>query len=223
MSEQTIASEKTNVMAWGSHIDGAVQLVKMRGKKQLRTKVGHQLFQTVRTQMVSPMPQESKLLFMHYQIINCMSASKAPPAGTEWWLADVIRDENGVFVTKLNMRVAELRAEVNQVLAGTPRVPENFQQVLELIHRAQAMEQEFLCWEDSLPDFWAMKTVAWVDNIPNEDLMNADVCPGKVDMYNDLFVANAWNYARVSRLFLHGIIVRCAAWVCHPIDYRTHT
>jgi hypothetical protein len=40
-------------MAWYSHIDGAVQLVKMRGKKQLRTKIGHSLFVCVRTQMVS--------------------------------------------------------------------------------------------------------------------------------------------------------------------------
>ena len=49
---ETITSERSNVMAWGSHIDGAVQLVKMRGKKQLRTKTGHALFVTVRTQMV---------------------------------------------------------------------------------------------------------------------------------------------------------------------------
>lgn len=49
---ETITSERSNVMAWGSHIDGAVQLVKMRGKKQLRTKTGHALFVAVRTQMV---------------------------------------------------------------------------------------------------------------------------------------------------------------------------
>jgi hypothetical protein len=50
---ETITQEKQNITAWGSHIDGAVQLVKMRGKKQLRTKVGLALFQTVRGQMVS--------------------------------------------------------------------------------------------------------------------------------------------------------------------------
>ena len=49
---ETITSEKSNVLAWGSHIDGAVQLIKMRGKKQLRTKTGHALFVSVRTQMV---------------------------------------------------------------------------------------------------------------------------------------------------------------------------
>jgi hypothetical protein len=49
---ETITSERSNVMAWGSHIDGAVQLINIRGKKQLRTKTGHALFVAVRTQMV---------------------------------------------------------------------------------------------------------------------------------------------------------------------------
>lgn len=39
-------------MAWYSHVEGAVQLVKMRGKKQLRTKTGYSLFIAVRQQMV---------------------------------------------------------------------------------------------------------------------------------------------------------------------------
>jgi hypothetical protein len=38
--------------AWGSHIDGAVMLVKLRGKKQLRTRVGSALFVAVRNLMV---------------------------------------------------------------------------------------------------------------------------------------------------------------------------
>jgi len=52
-SKQNIASEKSASLAWYSHIEGAVQLVKLRGKKQLRTKIGHSLFASVRTQMVS--------------------------------------------------------------------------------------------------------------------------------------------------------------------------
>lgn len=49
---ETITQEKASITAWGSHVDGAVQIVKMRGKKQLRTKVGVALFQSVRGQMV---------------------------------------------------------------------------------------------------------------------------------------------------------------------------
>lgn len=53
---KTVASEKTNAMAWYSHVDGAVQLVKMRGRKQLRTKAGYSLFIAVRQQMVMSIP-----------------------------------------------------------------------------------------------------------------------------------------------------------------------
>ncbi len=38
--------------AWGSHVEGAVQIAKARGRKQLRTKTGLDLFVAVRTQMV---------------------------------------------------------------------------------------------------------------------------------------------------------------------------
>jgi 3-phenylpropionate/cinnamic acid dioxygenase small subunit len=48
-----MASEKGNASAWFSHVEGAVQLVKIRGKKQLRTKVGYSLFVYVRNAMVS--------------------------------------------------------------------------------------------------------------------------------------------------------------------------
>ena len=40
-------------LAWGSHVEGAIQLVKARGRDQLRTKLGLQLFVAVRTQLVS--------------------------------------------------------------------------------------------------------------------------------------------------------------------------
>lgn len=151
-----------------------------------------------------------------------MSASKAPLISTEWWLADGnATDDPGVFVTRLCLRVAELRAEVNTVLPGSPRNPENFRAVQDLMKRAQAMEQEFKAWEESLPEVWRPKTAAWVDNVPGGDLMKADVFPGRVDIYEDLFISNAWNHLRVSRQFLSGIVVRCAAWICHPVDYRT--
>lgn len=40
------------MLNWGSHTEGAIQLVKARGKKQLKTKIGLGLFTAVRTQMV---------------------------------------------------------------------------------------------------------------------------------------------------------------------------
>ncbi len=201
---ETIALEKNNAMAWYSHIDGAVQLVKMRGKKQLRTKVGYSLFVCVRTQMT----------------ISCMSGSKAPCLGTDWWIADASRDEYAAFVTSLNLRIAELRAEVNHALSSYPRTPEYYQKVINLMKRAQAFESEYLAWERELPDELRPRTVAWIDS-SSSDVTKDELFPGKIDVYEDLSVSSLWNSSRVGRLFISGIVVRCAAWICSPIDYRT--
>ena len=49
---ENITAKQLGMLAWGSHIEGAIQLVKSRGRKQLRTKMGLSLFIAVRTQLV---------------------------------------------------------------------------------------------------------------------------------------------------------------------------
>jgi hypothetical protein len=150
-----------------------------------------------------------------------MASGKPPALGSEWWLSDFSKDDIGVFSVKLNLRVSELRHEINGALATYSRTPENFQKVMDLMKRAQAMEQEYQDWQASLPSDWRARTVAWVDQIPGGEISKAEVCPGRVDMYDDVWLANTWNHTRVARLFISGAIVRCAAWICSPVDYRT--
>jgi hypothetical protein len=150
-----------------------------------------------------------------------MSSGKPPALGSQWWISDLAQDDIGVFTIKLNLHVAELRHEINVALATFSRTPENFQKVVNLMKRAQALEQEYQVWEESLPSEWRPKTVAWVDQIPGGEIAKAEVCPGKVDMYDDVWLASTWNHSRVARLFISGSIVRCAAWISSPVDYRT--
>lgn len=49
---ENITAKQLGMSAWGSHIQGAMQLVKQRGRKQLGSHVGLLLFIAVRTQMV---------------------------------------------------------------------------------------------------------------------------------------------------------------------------
>ncbi|KAJ5033612.1 uncharacterized protein L3040_008724 [Drepanopeziza brunnea f. sp. 'multigermtubi'] len=202
---ETVASERTSAMAWYSHVDGAVQLVKMRGKKQLRTKTGYSLFTAVRQQM----------------LVSTLSGSKPLNMGTDWWTVDIERDRIGMFATRMSCRVAELRHELNNALSNFPRTPEYFEHVADIMHRAEDLEKECQEWETSLPDEWRSRAVAWVDQVPGGDLTKAEVFPGRVDMYSDVTIANIWNQLRVVRLFISGIVVRCAAWICAPVDYRT--
>ncbi len=51
---ENISARQLGSLAWGSHIEGAIHLVKARGRKQLKTRTGLSLFIAVRTQMVGP-------------------------------------------------------------------------------------------------------------------------------------------------------------------------
>ncbi|CAM1503676.1 Fc.00g012670.m01.CDS01 [Cosmosporella sp. VM-42] len=202
---ENITAKQLGMLAWGSHIEGAIQLVKARGKEQLRTKVGLAMFVAVRTQM----------------IIHSLSTGKQPIMGVEWWLSDAVKNFYAADCQRLNIRTGELRAEVNRVMSSVTRSPENIELLLDMIRRCQIVDQEHVAWAKSLPDYFQFKAVAWEDHVPNGDYSRAEVFPGRVDAYQDLWVASVWNMMRCSRIILASMIVRCSAWVCAPVDYRT--
>lgn len=141
--------------------------------------------------------------------------------GVEWWITDAVKDESAAACQRLNIRVGELRAEVNRLLSTLVPCPENVELMLDMIRKCQGVDQELLAWSKDLPDYFTWKTVAWEDNIPNNDYSQAEAFPGRVDAYQDLWVASVWNMMRCSRIILASLTVRCAAWVCSPLDYRT--
>ena len=141
--------------------------------------------------------------------------------GVEWWIEDACMDKSATSCQRINIRVGELRAEVNRLLATLTRSPETIELILDLMRRCQAVDQECATWSKDLPEFFDFKTVAWEDHVPGGDYSKAEVYPGRVDAYQDLWVASVWNLMRTSRIILASLIVRCAAWVCAPLDYRT--
>ncbi|TPX09621.1 uncharacterized protein E0L32_009222 [Thyridium curvatum] len=204
-SSKSITAKQMGLFAWGSHTEGAVQLVKSRGREQLRTKTGLLLFIAVRTQM----------------IIQTLASSKAPTMGVEWWLTDAVHVEVAGRCQRLCIKVAEIRAEVTRLMTAAQRTPENVELMLDMIRRVQTVDQECVNWMSNLPDLWRFKTVGWEDHVPNGDYEKAEVFPGRVDLYPDLYMASVYNMVRTSRLILASVLVRCAAWVCAPVDYRT--
>lgn len=142
--------------------------------------------------------------------------------GVEWWMSSAaVKDQHAAHCSRLNIRTGELRSEVNHVLTTLPRTPENIELVLDLIRRCQSVDQENMKWIDGLPPYFQCVTVDWEDNVPNGDYSKAEVFPGRIDAYQDLWVVSVWNMMRCSRIILASLIVRCAAWVCSPVDYRT--
>jgi hypothetical protein len=126
-----------------------------------------------------------------------------------------------VTVQQLMIKTSEIRAQVTQLTANLNRTPDNIELMLEIIRKAQAVDSEVQTCQQTMPDDWRYKTIAWEDNVLDGDYANAEVFPGRVDVHSDLWIAGVVNTARAVRLILHSIIVRCAAWVCSPVDYRT--
>ncbi|KAB5542620.1 hypothetical protein GE09DRAFT_248090 [Coniochaeta sp. 2T2.1] len=202
---ENITAKQMGDFAWGSHVEGAIQIVKARGRKQLRTKVGLQLFIAVRTQL----------------IIQSLTSGKAPVMGAEWWLNDAVKDECAAACQRINLKTCELRAEVNKVMDGVTQSPENVELILALMRKAQQLDQQSTSWMRTVPDHWHYRTLCWEDNVPGGDYTRAEVFPGRVDVYADFWIASVWNMLRTARLVLQSVVVRCAAWVCSPVDYRT--
>ncbi|EKJ73984.1 hypothetical protein NXS19_010267 [Fusarium pseudograminearum] len=202
---ENISAKQLGMLAWGSHIEGAINLVKSRDKRQIKTKTGLALFVATRTQM----------------IIHTLTTGTAPAMGVEWWITDSVNNHFGAECQRLNIRTAELRAESNRLMATLSRSPENIEMLLDIVRRCQTLDQQHAAWANSLPEYFQYKSVAWEDNVPNGNYGLAEVFPGRIDAYQDLWVVSVWNLMRCSRIILASLIVRCAAWVCAPVDYRT--
>lgn len=193
------------MFSWGSHVEGAVSLVKARGPQQLRTRTGLLLFIAVRTQM----------------IVHHLTSGKAPINGVDWWVGEAARNQAAAECQRINLKTSELRADATRLMMEVARTPESIGLMLALIRRAQNVDQEAVRWMRDVPESWRYESVAWEDSVPGGDYGKAEVFPGRVDVYQDYSIASGWNMVRVTRLILASVIVRCAAWVCSPVDYRT--
>lgn len=141
--------------------------------------------------------------------------------GVEWWFNDAVLDKHAAECQRLNIRTGQLRAEVNRLMTTTPRCPETIEVMLEMMRKCQTVDQACVSWAKGLPTDLQFKTVAWEDHVLQGDYSKAEVYPGRVDAYPDLWACSIWSMQRCSRIILASIIVRCAAWVCSPVDYRT--
>lgn len=97
------------------------------------------------------------------------------------------KDPIAQTIAGLNLKVAELRSETDAIATFHTSTAGNTEKVLELLHRSEALEQQYLDWYKTRPASWQVKTVAWVDSIDVHDLLMAEVYPGRVHSYRELF------------------------------------
>lgn len=207
--------------------------MKARGRAQLKTKVGLQLFIAVRTQLVSRTQYTLPKVLVNLvdsnptlQIVHALSTGIAPPMGTDWWMRDAVIDPTGSANQRLCLEAGELRSAATRLMTGITRTPDNIRRAQVLVRRCYQLDQAMTNWIATVPDSWRARTLCWQYSDPavssdGKDYSAAEVFPGRVDIYPDIWVAGLWNQLRSSRLALMSIIVRCLAWVNFPGDYRT--
>ncbi|KFZ10003.1 hypothetical protein V501_05389 [Pseudogymnoascus sp. VKM F-4519 (FW-2642)] len=117
--------------------------------------------------------------------------------------------------------MAELRYEINGLMTLAERTRENISKVQDAMRRSWEMEHKIQDWIAKLPNALRFTTVAWVKSISSDELLDSEVYPGRIDTFPDVWIAGVWTLLRVTRLFISGAVVRCAAWLNTSVDYRT--
>ncbi|CAI4215658.1 unnamed protein product [Parascedosporium putredinis] len=163
----------------------------------------------------------SKEMTMGIWAKHIEGAIQIAKARGHWWVSDAVNDLIATESQHLCIQAGALRAHVTKLMTANVRSAEVNKLIQETISHVRAIETRLEEWFDNLPAHWSYKTVAWEDNVPDGDYTKAEVFPGKVDVYRDIWIASVINLARVSRITLTSTVLRCVAWLCSPADYRT--
>ncbi|KAL2184774.1 hypothetical protein L209DRAFT_755631 [Thermothelomyces heterothallicus CBS 203.75] len=208
--ESITAYKESRALAWRSHIDGAVHIVKTRGRAEMcRTRIGNLLFTAVRQHLVS----------------RVVSSGLPLPLGTDWWMSGGDTKSLLARSQRFALGFCDLRARANQLLANASRSPESLAQMYELAGDIQNLDREIADWLVSIPAEFQFWPACWVpgdgDLTRGTSFGEIEVFPGRVDVYPDFVTAMAWNIGRSSRLLLASLHIRVAARIHAPADYRT--
>ncbi|RAL64675.1 hypothetical protein DID88_001708 [Monilinia fructigena] len=205
----SVVKENEGWNSWNSHVTGATALLKMRNPRG----------------PMSPLTLELVWTVKGHLNLSCLLNGKLSDIPKEW--NEVLtRFRTGArggptICNHLQSKVAKARVDCDDLMANAKRTPQDFERVLNLMRTAEAIEQGYLDWAEATPADWKYKCIGWIDPIPEEKLAESKYFPGKIDKYSEVWTAHIWNLSRGSRLLNYSTIVRCAAWLCSPQDYRT--
>lgn len=212
--ESITAVKESQMLTWRTHLQGAINIVKSRGREELRrTKFGAILFNAVRQQLIA----------------RILSEGTGPPMGTDWWMygADIdLGSPMAAACQRLALRTAELRAEVSQTMDSTPRTPESRDEMSRLMQVVKSVQCDAATILQRIPPELRSKTLCYIQDTDAEflqsggDYSKSEIYPGRIDVYPNLMVAVLWNLIRVARLILASVEIRIAAWLSFPMDYH---
>lgn len=209
--EKITAAKEVGLLAWRTHIEGAMHLVRSRGREMVQSKDSVLLFNAVRLQIIA----------------RTLSSGTSSVMGVNWWLPEsVAADSIGARYQRFALEVSDLRAEVTRLMATLSRNDQGLELMLEMLRRVQDLDLQMANFLHALPPEYQFTPLYWEDGAPapadgDADVRHAPIYPGRVDAYSDLIVASIWNATRATRIILMSLLIRVAAWICSPADFRS--
>ena len=199
---QKMIGTPESIITWTQHTDGAVALVKLRGKEILHNPVSLKLFLAVRAQMI--INQTSKCEPIQPLSVNTEDWIDLPPS----------ENENAANrMTAMAIQIPNFRSVAYGLLSG-PRNQIAEDQVADLMEDAIFFDSQLASWPSTVPASWHYKPFASIEHDPTDP----DIAyPGLVHEYHDIWVCSIWNDYRLARIFILAIVLNCAEWLASPL------
>ncbi|PWY69703.1 hypothetical protein BO70DRAFT_432353 [Aspergillus heteromorphus CBS 117.55] len=199
MFEIITCSDGSFADRWVKHMDGAAQLIELRGLQQVERSAGLHLFTQLRAQIV---------LSRIYQERYC-----SPILAQLTEEAPKYRDPNYRTIDRLGILVIKLSTLCAAVKDGT------IQQPTDIIRRSLSLDADFMSTLLAIPPTWAYSTVE-VPHSEGGSRMHS-VWGTRFHIYRNLTISSAWNNYRSARLVIHELIITAAKSLQHSSNMNT--
>ncbi|MCJ1283118.1 hypothetical protein MMC26_002445 [Xylographa opegraphella] len=192
--ETNTCTTPRSMQSWTQHISGAVQLLRLRGKEQLQTRIGHQLFVQLRGQV----------------IINCMQRrARVPDDMLEWTQSAMAYENPGEIISsKLSIIVTKfcnLRASMDSF--------HDYRDSGRVVSAAFHIDAELADWAMRCPEQYVYNTVTIQSR-------SESVFSDLYHTYDNIWTAWTWNSYRSIRILLNELLLEQLAHLSqHPSDY----
>ncbi|KAM0335451.1 hypothetical protein ACHAQA_000497 [Verticillium albo-atrum] len=207
--ETLVTSSRGSIREYINHMKGAAMMVKLRGEEGFASKEGEAMFNMTRNQVLG---------------LSCLPC--APEVSEFTWLlrhtCHLDKD-----IAALNIANSAIRQDIDRIFrrARENRLdnhdPRTTHKVLEILHRARALETRYRRLNDThVPPQWECPVAQWVTSRTDAELDTCATAPGPVYGFETISLGVIHLMTFVSHLMLTTSILRCSAWLANPADWR---
>ncbi|MCJ1434236.1 hypothetical protein MMC27_003603 [Xylographa pallens] len=193
--ETNTCTSPRSMQSWTQHICGAVQLLRLRGKEQLQTRIGHQLFVQIRSQV----------------IINCMQRHALVPNDiVEWSLYAMAYETAGEIIQStlsfIIIKFCNLRAGMDSF--------HDFSDSARVVSVAFDIDAELADWAACCPEQYVYNTVTIQSR-------SESVFSDYYHTYDSIWTAWTWNSYRSVRILLNDMLLQQLAHLSqYPSNFQ---